>query len=320
MTELAATSDVQIAVPPAPSSRTAVLRDVIALAKPRIMVMTLLTAAGAASLAPGRVDPTTIALMLIGTGLIVGAANAFNMYIERDIDCLMARTKSRPLPQRRLSPATARRFGAVLHALALPVLLAVNPLTAVLGLVAMGSYVFLYTPLKQKTHWATWVGAVPGAMPVLMGWAAATGTIDLAGLAVFSVLFFWQIPHFHAIALYRQREYERAGLKTLPSARGERAALIQIGVFLVVQVAASLTLPLLGVTGMPYLIVACVLGAFVLIQGVFPLILSEHGAKRRAQSKDGIVGGGPKWARQVFLASLVYLPVLFVTMVLDGRL
>ena len=126
MTELAATSEIVIPVAPVATSRTAVLRDVIALAKPRIMVMTLLTAAGAASLAPGRVDPTTIALMLIGTGLIVGAANAFNMYIERDIDCLMARTKSRPLPQRRLSPATARRFGAVLHALALPVLLAVK--------------------------------------------------------------------------------------------------------------------------------------------------------------------------------------------------
>jgi protoheme IX farnesyltransferase len=173
----------------------------------------------------------------------------------------------------------------------------------------MASYVFLYTPLKQRTHWSTWIGAVPGAMPVLMGWAAATGTIDLAGLTVFAVLFFWQIPHFHAIALYRQREYEKAGLKTLPSAKGERAARIQIAAFLVVQVAASLALPALGVTGLPYLVVALVLGAGVLLQGV-PGAL-RGGAK---PVRDG------RWARQVFVASLVYLPVLFVAMVLDGRL
>jgi len=281
----------------------AFLRDLVALSKPRIMVMTLITAAGAMSLAPGKPALVPTILMLAGTGLIVGAANAFNMYLERDIDCLMARTKSRPLPQRRLSPHTARRFAGVLHALALPLLLAVNPLTCILGIAAMGSYVFLYTPLKQRTHWSTWIGAVPGAMPVLMGWAAATGTIDLAGLAVFAVLFFWQIPHFHAIALYRQREYEKAGLKTLPSAKGERAARIQIAAFLVVQVAASLALPALGVTGLPYLVVALVLGAGVLLQGV-----------------PGALRGGAKWARQVFVASLVYLPVLFVAMVLDGRL
>jgi protoheme IX farnesyltransferase len=278
-------------------------RDLIALAKPRIMVMTLVTAAGAMSLAPGQPAVSTIVLLLVGTGLIVGAANAFNMYLERDIDCQMARTRSRPLPQRRLAPRTARRFADVLHLASLPVLLAIDPLTAALGVVALLSYVFLYTPLKQKTHWATWIGAIPGALPVLMGWSAATGSIDLAGLAVFGVLFFWQIPHFHAIALYRQREYERAGLKTLPSARGERAARIQIGVFLVVQVAVSLALPALGVTGAPYLVIALVLGAGILAQGL-----------------PGVARGGTRWARQVFVASLIYLPVLFLAMVLDGRL
>jgi protoheme IX farnesyltransferase len=278
------------------------VRDLVALAKPRIMVMTLVTAAGAASLAPGRVALSTMVLLMIGTGLIVGAANAFNMYLERDIDCLMTRTRTRPLPQRRLAPRTARRFADLLHVASLPVLLAINPLTAALGVVALLSYVFLYTPLKQKTHWATWIGAVPGAMPVLMGWSAATGSIDVAGLAVFGVLFIWQIPHFHAIALYRQREYERAGLKTLPSAHGERAARLQIAAFLVVQVAVSLALPVLGVTGTPYLVVACALGAGVLAQGL-----------------PGALRGGPRWARQVFVASLIYLPVLFLAMVLDGR-
>ena len=278
-------------------------RDLIALAKPRIMVMTLVTAAGAMSLAPGHPDPLAIGLLLAGTALIVGAANTFNMVLERDIDCLMARTKDRPLPRGRLSPTAARRFGAILHAISLPVLLAVNPLTALLGVTALLAYVFLYTPLKQRTHWATWVGAVPGALPVLMGWAAATGSIDVAGLTVFAVLFFWQIPHFHAIALYRRREYERAGLKTLPGSRGEGAARMQIATFLVVQVAASLVLYPLGVAGPTYLVIAAVLGAAVLIQGL-----------------SGVVTGGPRWARRVFIASLVYLPVLFTAMILDGRL
>jgi protoheme IX farnesyltransferase len=279
------------------------LADLVVLVKPSIMVMALLTAAGAVSLAPGRPDLGGLLLLLLGTGLIVGAANTFNMVLERDIDCMMARTKNRPLPQRRMPVATAFGFGAVLAVASLPVLAAVHPLTAVIGLIALISYVLLYTPLKQHTHWATWIGAVPGALPVLMGWSAATGTIDAAGLAVFAVLFFWQIPHFHAIALYRTQEYKRAGLKTLPGERGERATRWQIGVFLVVQVAASLTLPVVGVTGTPYLVVAAVLGAFVLGQGLASV---RH--------------GGARWARGVFLASLVYLPVLFVAMVLDGRL
>jgi protoheme IX farnesyltransferase len=154
--------------------------------------------------------------------------------------------------------------------------------------------------MKQRTHWATWIGAIPGAMPALMGWTAATGRIDLPGLAVFGVLFFWQIPHTHAIAIYRQREYDAAGLKTLPGTHGLTAARRAIATYLVVQVAVSLAPWWLGVAGTPYLVAAAVLGAVVLVQG----FIGETGAK---------------WARQVFLASLVYLPILFATMVMSGR-
>ncbi len=278
--------------------------DLIALVKPRIMVMALLTAAGAVSLAPGTA-PTAITLWLLaGTALIVGAANTLNMWLERDIDCLMTRTKQRPLPQGRLQANTALWFGAIQGAAALPVLAAVNLVTAALGLLALILYVGVYTPMKQRSHWAVWVGGVPGAMPALMGWTAATGRIDLAGLAVFGVLFFWQVPHFHAIAMYRQREYDAAGLKTLPGSRGETAARREIGLYLIVQVAISLALVPLGVAGTLYLVTASVLGAFVLVQGLPGL---------------GVRTGGAKWARNVFLASIVYLPVLFAVMVLDGR-
>jgi protoheme IX farnesyltransferase len=276
--------------------------DLVALVKPRIMVMALLTAAGAMSLAPGTASVGVALWLLAGTALIVGSANTLNMYLERDIDCLMTRTRNRPLPQGRLDASTALVFGAVQGALALPVLAMVNVVTAALGLLALLLYVGIYTPMKQRSHWAVWVGGVPGAMPALMGWTAATGRIELAGLAVFGVLFFWQVPHFHAIALYRQREYDAAGLKTLPGTRGEAAAKVEIVLYLVVQVAVSFAVVPLGVAGVPYLVTASILGALVL-----------------GQALAGVRAGGSKWARNVFLASIVYLPVLFAVMVLDGR-
>ena len=294
-----------VIAPTAPRSLLANVRDLIELVKPRIMVFALLTAAGAMSLAPGVPDLRRTLWLLLGTALIVGSANTLNMYIERDSDCMMARTKNRPLPQRRLTPRTALIFGGILGAISLPVLASINLLTGILGVAALVSYVLMYTPLKQRTHWSTWIGALPGALPVLMGWSAATDRIDLAGVTVFSVLFFWQIPHFHAIAMYRQREYESAGLKTLPIEHGHNATRAQIGIFLVVQVFVSLAVSWLGVAGRTYFIVALILGALVLVQGL-PGMLPGR--------------GNTKWARGVFAASIVYLPILFVAMVLNGRL
>jgi heme o synthase len=276
--------------------------DLIALVKPRIMLMALLTAAGATSLAPDAVPAARMLWLLAGTALIVGAANTLNMWLERDIDCLMARTRNRPLPRGRLDAALALRFGAIQGALALPALAMVNVVTAALGLLALLLYVGVYTPMKQRSHLAAWVGAVPGAMPALMGWTATTGRVELPGLAVFAVLFFWQIPHFHAIAMYRLRDYDAAGLKTLPGTHGLPAARREIALYLVVQVAVSLALVPLGVTGSLYLATAAVLGAGVLVQGL-----------------GGVRRGDAKWARGVFLASIVYLPILFTIMVLDGR-
>lgn len=279
---------------------TAKTVDLVALVKPRIMVMALLTAAGALSLAPGTLAMGPSLLLLLGSALIVGSANTLNMWLERDTDCLMSRTKNRPLPRQRLAPATALWFGAIQGAVALPVLALTGIVPAALGLVALLLYVGAYTPMKQKTHHATWVGAVPGAMPALMGWTAATGRIDLPGLAVFGVLFFWQIPHTHAIAIYRQREYDAAGMKTLPSTHGLPATVRAIHVFLVVQVAVSLLPYALGVAGLPYLATAIALGVMVLAQG-----FSGDRSHR--------------WARNLFVTSIVYLPVLFAVMVVNGQ-
>jgi protoheme IX farnesyltransferase len=292
---------------------TAKTVDLVALVKPRIMVMALLTAAGALSLAPGTVATSTALWLLAGTALIVGAANTLNMWLERDVDCLMARTKNRPLPRGRLQASTALAFGAIQGALALPALAVagvdlaghaqpgpLNLWPAALGLLALILYVGAYTPMKQRSHWAVWVGGVPGAMPALMGWTAATGRIDVAGLAVFGILFIWQIPHTHAIGIYRQREYDAAGLKTLPSTRGIASARREILAFLVVQVGVSMLPAVLGVAGLPYLITAIALGAVVLVQGFAG-------------------DGSARWARNVFLASIVYMPILFAVMVASGQ-
>jgi heme o synthase len=280
---------------------TAKTFDLVSLVKPRIMVMALLTAAGAMSLAPGTVASAKALWLLAGTALIVGSANTLNMWLERDVDCLMSRTKNRPLPGGRLHANTALIFGALQGLVALPVLAVAGVIPAALGLLALILYVGAYTPMKQHSHWAVWLGAVPGAMPALMGWTVATGRIDLPGLAVFGVLFFWQIPHTHAIGIYRQREYDAAGLKTLPSTHGLASARREILAFLVVQVAVSMLPAYFGVAGLPYLVTAIVLGTMVIVQAF------------------GQRGAAAKWARNVFLTSLVYLPILFAVMVASGQ-
>jgi protoheme IX farnesyltransferase len=281
--------------------------DLIALVKPTIMINSLLTAAGGMSLAPGGLSGARMLVLLLGTALIVGAANTLNMYLERDIDCLMPRTKTRPLPARRLVPSVALGFGLAQAAIAVPLLTfglgRAGPLTGLLAVIAFVTYVLVYTPMQQRSYAAVWIGGVPGAMPALMGWTAVTGRADLGGLAVFAVLFFWQIPHFHAIAMYRGKEYERAGLVTLPGSRGLDAARRSIAFYAFVQLAVSLTLYPLGVSGLGYLVVA-----------------AAGGAAYAAYALAGLRDGDARWARRLFLASIVYLPVVFTTMVIDGRL
>ena len=278
------------------------LRDLVALAKPRITVFALLTAMAGLALAPGDPSAAPWLPLLFGTAFIVGAANTLNMYLERDIDCLMARTRTRPLPAGRMDPAVALAFGVAQTLIAVPLLtFAVHPLTGLLGVVAFLSYVCLYTPLKQRTTIATLIGSVPGAMPPLLGWSAATGSLDLAALALFGVMFLWQIPHFHAIALFRRKDYDRAGLKILPSERGEVTTRHAIVFYLGLQIQVSLLLFPLGVAGRWYLLTAALLGGGYFLYGI-----------------RGLAAGNPRWARNLFLLSLIYLPVLFAALVLDG--
>ncbi|MFW6051155.1 MAG: heme o synthase [Myxococcota bacterium] len=289
------------AVPHARFSAT--VRDLVSLTKPRITLLVLITTAGGMWLAPSELPFWTIAVMLAATGAVVGSANALNCWLERDVDRHMTRTARRPLPAGRLSPGVALAFGLGLGVASVPVLaFAVNPLTGLLGAAALISYVAIYTPLKQRSPAALLVGAVPGALPPLMGWTAVTGAVEAPAVVLFGILFLWQLPHFLAIALFRKEEYANAGLRVLPAVRGDRVAKLHLVLYAGALVPVSLLLVPMGVAGPLYLTVAAAAG------GVF-LAASLLGLRRTA---------GEPWARRVFLISLVYLTALFAALLVDA--
>lgn len=277
--------------------------DVLSLTKPRLSGLVLATTAGGMWLAPGELTVPRILVTLGATAGLVGSANALNCYWERESDRFMARTRHRPLPSGRMEPGLALGFGLGLAALCLPALAAgANLLTALLGLVALLSYVLAYTPLKARTSAAMLVGAVPGALPPLMGWTAVTGQIDAGGYVLFAILFLWQIPHFIAIALFRKDEYAAAGLKSVPLERGEDASRLQIVLYLVALVPMTLLPFQLHIAGGWYLAAAALLGLCFLALGTVGLFRQ--------------LGRG--WARQTFLFSLLYLAGLFAALMLDS--
>jgi protoheme IX farnesyltransferase len=226
-----------------PRSFAALASDFVTMTKPRLSLQVLITAAGGLWFAGGSAtsDPRTWILTLLGTAGTVAAANTLNCVFERESDRFMARTAQRPLPQGRISAPAAVMFAALCTGISLPMLWWVNPLTCSLGLLALLSYVFVYTPLKPRTHWAMQVGALPGALPPLMGWTAATNEIAAGGLSLFAILFCWELPHFIAIALFRAREYRAAGLRTVVSELGEDTARRHAVIYAVLQGLAAVS-------------------------------------------------------------------------------
>ena len=280
-----------------------VARDLLALTKPRITVIVLVTAAAGMKLAAhAPIAGATWLATLIGTALVVGSANALNMWWERDVDGKMERTKKRPLPAGRLSANVALFFGLMLGVVSLPILFfGVNPMTGLLGAIALASYVLLYTPMKRHSVRALWVGAIPGAIPPLLGWTAVTGRIDAAGVALFSILFIWQIPHFLAISIFRAEDYARAGLKVVPVELGDRATNSMMVRYTVALVAVTVWPYLAGVGSKLYLGVALALGAMF-------LSLAARAFRIEADKRIG-------WARRVFGYSIIYLVILFAVLV-----
>ena len=294
------------------SSRSvrSILRDIVALAKPRITFMVLVTMGGGMGLAV-RHDPAanltlpTALFALLGTGLIVAGANALNMYIEREIDGRMDRTKDRPLPTGRLSAKTALVFGIATSAAAVPILAVfVNITTALFAVLANLIYVLAYTPLKQRSQHALLVGAVPGAIPPLLGYTAATGSVSLIALVLFGVMFFWQIPHFLAIALFRKGDYARAGLVVTPNVIGDRDTIHSMIRYSIVLTVVSLLLVPLHAANMLYGVSALVLGGGFIAISAAGLWVDRFSVK--------------KWARSAFAVSILYVVGLFAALMVGG--
>ncbi len=293
---------VAISRPVETAGRPGLLRDLLALGKPHVTLLSVLTGAAGMWLAPGpAASPGLVAVTLLGLTLLVGGAHALNQYLERDVDALMERTRGRPLPDLRLRPATVLAAGLIASGLAVLLLgFFASLLSAALGALALNLYVLIYTPMKRVSPHALLVGAVPGAMPVLIGWSAVEGSLGLPGLALFLVVALWQVPHFVAIAIFRRDDYARAGIRTVVAVSGEAAAKRQAVLYSGWLCVAGLLLP---ASGAGYLTLIAVL----LAGGAMWL-----GALRGLRPEAGM-----RWARGFFRLSLVYLPVLLLALGLE---
>jgi protoheme IX farnesyltransferase len=289
--------------PAATPSRGRVAADYLELTKPRITSFVLLTmAAGFFLGTDGPFNLVNFLHTVFAVGLLSSGVSTLNQYYERDLDALMRRTAARPLPAGRVRPAAALAFGLLLTVAGEAHLAVfVNALSALCGLSVVVGYLGLYTPLKTRTSLSTVVGAFPGAVPPLLGWAAASNSLPTGAWVLFAILFLWQFPHFFAIAWMYREDYARAGILMLPVVEPEgRLTKQQIVLWTLMLVPVSLAPAALGISGAVYFFGALVLGALFLWSSIAAAVtLSRQSARR------------------VLLASVLYLPVLFVLMVIN---
>jgi len=288
---------------PALAARRSTTIDYVELTKPRITVMVMFTAlVGFVMASTSGVDAVGLASMLAGTGLVAAGASVLNMVLERRTDGLMHRTRERPIPSGRLRPLDASLFGLALTTLGLALLAWLSGvLAAAVALATWFSYLFLYTPLKTRTSLSTIVGAFPGALPPVIGWTAARGTLDPGAYVLFAMLFLWQIPHFLAIAWIYREDYARGGLPMLPVVdpegrmTGRQAVANSIALLLV-----SLAPAAAGMAGRFYLVGAVVLGLLLTAAALRVAVVRNLAS-----------------ARKLFLASIFYLATLDILLLAD---
>jgi len=276
--------------------------DYLDLTKPRITLMVLVTTALGFLTAGGEAGLTTLAFVLGGVGFLSSGASALNHVWERETDALMKRTADRPLPAGRLESMNALVFGVALSLAGLGLLVVgANLLTTLLGALALATYVFVYTPLKKITSLATLVGAIPGALPPVMGWTAAEGSLGMGAWVLFGILFLWQLPHTLAIAWLYREDYARAGFPMLPVIDPDgRSTARQAVLYGTALVPVSLLPTLAGLSGAPYLV-----GALALSMAFLGSCISFS------------MSASNRTARRLLVVSLLYLPAILATMVLD---
>jgi protoheme IX farnesyltransferase len=283
-------------------ARQSFARDLVALTKPRIISLLLVTTIAPMYVA-GSPSWQLVLAVFVGGYLMAGGANAVNMYMDRDIDDRMSRTRLRPIPSGRMRAEAVLAFG-VLCATTATFLLAhvANVLTAGLALAGFYTYVFVYTRwLKRSSPQNIVIGGAAGAFPPLVGWAAVTGRIDLLGIYLFLIIFYWTPPHFWALALLKQRDYGRAGVPMAPLVWGERETMRNMLWYTLILIPLTLLPVAFGALGVPYLVMAAALGAWLLV-GVIRVMRATDFVK-------------PAWS--VYKFSLLYLALLFAAMVVD---
>ncbi len=286
-----------------PASVRTRTNDFLQLTKPRITVLVVITTlVGFYVGTPSALPLVLLAHTLLGTALVAGGASAFNMYLERNLDGLMRRTARRPLPSGRMGSREALAFAAVISAAGMIYLfLLVNFLTSLLSVLTFMSYLALYTPLKRRTWLCTLIGAVPGALPTAMGWAAVNGTLPPRAWILFAIVFVWQLPHFYAIGWMYREDYARAGFPLLPvvDETGTRTSR-QAGLFILLLIGITVLPSWTGLAGKVYLTGACALGLWFLAYGLLFVRQRDRNS-----------------ARRLFLVSVCYLPMLFGLMMID---
>ena len=286
--------------------------DYVELMKPELTFLSVLSALCGFYLgSTGELNIAHFIHTAIGTILLGGGAGAINQYIERLYDALMKRTERRPLPSGRLFPEEALLFGVILSLAGCAELtLFINGLTGFLGALTFCTYIFLYTPLKRVTPFSTIVGAVPGALPPMIGWAAARNGISVESWALFGILFCWQIPHFLSLAWMYKKDYARAGFRMLSVDDDDgKKTTRQIVVFTVILIPATLLSSYLGLTGLTYTIAALALGGIFLAIGFLFMRATYLGSDAHQHVN--------VYARRMFFASLLYLPLLMIVMSMD---
>jgi protoheme IX farnesyltransferase len=272
--------------------------DYLELSKSRIVLMVLITTAAGYLIAAPTVAPLLLLHALAGTALVAAGTNALNQYVEREHDAKMRRTHNRPLPAGRITPRAALTFSAAVAVIGTLYLgVAVNWLTAALGAFTLTSYIFVYTPLKRVSTICTIIGAVPGAIPPLMGWTAATNHIGIGGVILFGILFFWQLPHFMAISWIYREDYQSAGF-FMSSASAARQAIFYSLALLAVSVLPSFT----GIAGVPYALGATICGGALL-----------------AMSIRFFFDRSNRTAMRLFMTSNLYLVVVMTLLVASAR-
>ena len=290
-------------VAPAHATAPSRLNDFYELTKPRMnLLVVLTTAVGFYMASPGAIVWLLLMHTALGTALTAAGAAVLNQLVERDFDKLMPRTRNRPLPAGRVSPPEALIYGVMLGVTGVCYLaLLVNPLTALLGGITLLSYLFIYTPMKRWTTFNTVIGAVPGAIPPMMGVTAISGVLSMQALALFLILFFWQMPHFLAIAILYRQDYAAGGFKMLPVVDEDLSCTgHQIVLYAMALIPASLMPVMVHMAGVTYFASAMILGLMFLSYGISCAV-----NKTRVD------------ARKLFFASIVYLPLLLLVMMVD---